>query len=59
MDFEGFREDLGGLLGEFGDSRAGPGRVLEGSSASLFGGLIPKGGQRPILEELGSTLKGF
>ena len=44
--FDRLWDDFGRGWGAFGAIFGGPGRVLEESSGSLFGRVVPKGSQR-------------
>ena len=57
--FDRFWNDFGRVLGAFGVTLGGPGRILEASSGSLFDRVVPKGSQRAILEDFASILGGF
>ena len=55
--FDRFWDDFWRVLGDFGTTSGGPGRVLEASSSCLFGRVVPKGSQRAIFED--SIFGGF
>ena len=50
---------LGTLLDDFGGSRARPGEVLEASSDSLFGKVLPRGSPKAIFKDFGSIFGGL
>ena len=57
--FDRFWDPFGRVLGALGETFGGQGRVLEPSSGSLFGRVVPKGSQRAILEDLASIFGRF